>query len=277
MLIGIGFGIAAVVFLLVDDAVIAIAIGAGCYAFAKKDRQGADPVAPIGTTATNGRHNAMAAAEEYLMTKRRARAEPPDETIGSEVLADRPPLPLRCALRSLGKCVLRTGVLLSRRAKSKPKDRLGQVLRFGDGSGGRIYRETVIDDAAVDSPVVLVVAFRLRWVRGSGHALFRVESLLNTPLFVGFPGFVSKLWLADDENGVYRGFYQWNGSQLADAYVRALWWVLALVSVRSSIHYAVLPGLRRDDVLADPTVLDHTAPCRRQAWWRLTVVEQPRP
>jgi hypothetical protein len=215
----------------------------------------------------------MAATEGCLMPG----SQPPEETIGSEMIADRRPLPLRCALRSLGQCVLRTGVLLSRRAIRQPKDHLGQVLRFGDGSGGRIYRETVIDDAAVDSPVVLVVAFRLRWIRGWGHALFRAESLLNTPLFVGFPGFVSKLWLAHDENGVYRGFYQWNGSQLADAYVRALWWVLAPVSVRSSIHYVVLPGLVRDDLLADPTVLERTAPGRQQAWWRLTAVEQPSP
>ena len=69
-------------------------------------------------------------------------------------------------------------------------------------------------------PPVLVVAFRLRWVRGRGHALFRAESLLNTPLFVGFPGFVSKLWLAHDENGAYRGFYQWNGATRR-CYVRA--------------------------------------------------------
>ena len=95
-------------------------------------------------------------------------------------------------------------MLLSRRAISQPGGHLGQVLRFGDDSGGRVYRETVVDHAAVDAPVVLVVAFRLRWVRGWGHALFRAESLLNTPLFVGFPGFVSKLWLAHDENGVYR-------------------------------------------------------------------------
>ena len=148
------------------------------------------------------------------------------------------------------------------------------MLRFGDGSAGRSpYRETQVKDAAVDSPVVLVVGFRLRWVRGWGHALFRMESLLNTPLFVGFPGFVSKLWLANDENGVYRGFYQWNGTKLADAYVRALWWVLALVSVRGSIHYVVLPDLRRDDVLADPTVLDGLAPGGRQEWWRLVAVE----
>jgi hypothetical protein len=93
-------------------------------------------------------------------------------------------------------------------------------------------------------------------------------------LFVGFPGFVSKLWLAHDENGIYRGFYQWNDPRLADAYVRALWWVLALVSVRGSIHYVVLPGLRRDDVLAVPALLESTEPAQREAWWRLTGVEQ---
>ena len=73
---------------------------------------------------------------------------------------------------------------------------------------------------------------------------------------------------------MYRGFYQRDGSQHADAYVRALWWVLALVSVRGSIRYVVLPALRRDDVLTDPTVLDGIAAGQRQAWWRLTAVEQ---
>ena len=203
-------------------------------------------------------------------------SEPRRGTVVGEVVADLRPFPLRSAVRSLCGCVFRTGALLRRHAISQPTDHLGQVLRFGDGSGGRIYRETVVQTAAVDSPVVLVVGFRLRWVRGRGHELFRAESLLNTPLFVGFPGFVSKLWLAHDDNGVYRGFYQWNGLELADAYVRALWWVLALVSVRGSTRYVVLPALRRDDVLTDPTVLEGIAPGQRQAWWRLTALEQPR-
>jgi hypothetical protein len=47
-------------------------------------------------------------------------------------------------------------------------------------------------------------------VRGLGHAAFRGESLLNTPLFAGFPGFVSKLWLANDGLGRYRGLYEWD-------------------------------------------------------------------
>jgi hypothetical protein len=63
-------------------------------------------------------------------------------------------------------------------------------------------------------------------VRGLGHAAFRRESLLNTPLFAGFPGFVSKLWLADDDLGRYRGPYEWDDPLLAENYARALWRVL---------------------------------------------------
>ena len=79
-------------------------------------------------------------------------------------------------------------------------------------------------------------------VRGLGHAAFRRESLLNTPLFAGFPGFVSKLWLANDDLGRYRGLYEWDDPLPAENLARALWRVLALVSVPGSIHYVVLPG-----------------------------------
>jgi len=188
------------------------------------------------------------------------------------VIADRAPVPFRCAVAALSRCVARAFLLLARRRLHQPTDRLGTVLAFGDGSRGRVYRETVVDHLGVDDPAVLVVAFCLRAVRGPrGHALFRAESLLNTPLFVGFPGFVSKLWVAPEGGGTYRGVYQWDGAARADAYVRALWWVLALVCVRGSIHYAVVPGLRRNDVLADPHLLDlvPTAPGR---WWRLIAV-----
>jgi hypothetical protein len=113
---------------------------------------------------------------------------------------------------------------------------------------------------------VLVVNFRLQAVR-SRHAVFRWESLLNTPLFAGFPGFASKLWLADDERGRYRGLHKRDGPQLAENYPRALWRVLALVSVRASIHYMILPGLHRDELLSRPQVLAGAA-ADAAAWWR---------
>src|SRR5687767_7130336 len=141
----------------------------------------------------------------------------------------------------MARCVFDAARLLAGRRLRLPRGRVGMRLRFADGTSARVYRETVVAGRAAAEPCVLVVAFRLRFVRGWGHALFRAESLLNTPLFVGFPGFVSKLWLAHDERGAYRGVYQWDGPDRAERYARALWRVLALVSVPGSIAYRVVP------------------------------------
>ena len=190
--------------------------------------------------------------------------------------AEQPPLNLGPAIWALTRCAMRTAVLLAQRRLHQPATHVGQRCSFADGTTAEIYRETVADVAPVSSPAVLVVCFRLRRVRSTrAHALFRLESVLNTVLFAGFPGFVSKLWFTHDDNGIYRGLYDWDDPALAEAYVRALWWVLALVSVPGSIHYAVLPGHHRDALLADPHLADAVAPDGRGAWWRLTPTEAP--
>ena len=177
----------------------------------------------------------------------------------------RAPRPLGGALIAEATCVARTAQLFASRRLREPRDHVGEVLHFADGSSARVYRETVVDHRPVSHPAALVVQFRLRWVRGRGHAWFRAESVLNTPLFAGFQGFVSKLWVANDQNGVYRGVYQWEGSELAHAYARALWWILASVSERGSIRYVVLPGCTRDELVAGADHADG-------AWWRVTKV-----
>ncbi|HXZ73748.1 MAG TPA: hypothetical protein VEH31_23150, partial [Streptosporangiaceae bacterium] len=152
------------------------------------------------------------------------------------VITERPPLAYRMALRAVICCAVNTARLLRQHQLHLPSAHVGMQLRFADGTSALVYRETVADRAATADACVLVVEFRLRAVRGRGHAVFRWESLLNTPLFAGFPGFASKLWLANDERGRYRGLYEWAGPQRAEAYARALWRVLALVSVPGSIH-----------------------------------------
>jgi hypothetical protein len=179
------------------------------------------------------------------------------------------PLPYGVAGRAVLRCVVRTVALLARRRVHLPSAHVGMRLHFADGTSARVYRETVVVRGATEQPCVLLVEFRLRFVRGVGHTLFRWESLLNTPLFVGFPGFVSKLWLAHDEHGVYRGVYEWDGPARAEHYARCLWRILALVSVPGSIHYRVLPGLRRDELLQAPRQLDARAPDAAAAWWQL--------
>ncbi|MBN0043648.1 hypothetical protein JS756_05920 [Streptomyces actuosus] len=177
-------------------------------------------------------------------------------------------LPPGAAWRSVAACILSSFVLLGRGRVHLPAGRLGMRLTFADGTSARVYRETCLGSGLAKDPCTLVVCFRLRRVRGRAHALFRRESLLNTPLFVGFPGFTSKLWLADDELGRYRGVYEWDGPERAEHYARSLWRVLALVSEHGSIGYAVLPRLRRDDVIAGPGPAgDRGAGRDAGAWW----------
>jgi len=167
------------------------------------------------------------------------------------------------------RCVISTVWLLLRRRTHLRADHLGMLLHFADGTSAPVYRETVVDHDHVAEPCMLVVEFRLRHVHGWAHRLFRWESILNTPLFVGFPGLVSKLWLAHDENEVYRGVYEWDGADCAERYARSLWRVLALVSEPESIHYVVVPGIGRDALLADPHVLDRSS-SDEGTWWRVT-------
>ena len=161
------------------------------------------------------------------------------------------PLPRGTAWRSVVRCTATSLAMLGRRQIRWPRQNVGRLIKFADGTTSVVYRETTVDREPRD-PCVLVVAFRLRGVHGRGHWWFRTESWLNTPLFVGFPGFVSKLWLAHDEHETYRGVYEWDGAGRAEHYARALWRVLALVCEPGSIDYRVLPGTRRD-VLNGPS------------------------
>ena len=186
-------------------------------------------------------------------------------------MGEQRPLPPGEAWRAVAACFASTFPLLERHRIHLCQDRLGTRLRFTDGTSARVYRETRLGSGLAKDPCTLVVTFRLRLVHGRAHKLFRLESLLNTPLFVGFPGFTSKLWLAHDEQGRYRGVYEWDGAERAERYARSLWRVLALVSVPGSIRYAVLPGVRREDVVSDPGLVGGVASdaASEAAWWRI--------
>jgi hypothetical protein len=186
---------------------------------------------------------------------------------------DQQPLSWTTAARAVGRCIARSAVMLARGEVHLPRSWVGRRVRFGDGSVGRVYRETAVDGRPPE-PCVLEVCFRLWGVRGRAHTLFEWESIINTPLFVGFPGFATKLWVAHDDNGKYRGLYEWDGAERAEAYARALWRVLQLVSEPGSIHYRVLPGKRREDVFTqvEGGVSEPAAEVGAGEWWEVVGV-----
>lgn len=202
---------------------------------------------------------------------RRERHPNPSPSDGRPATPALRPLPRRTAWAAVGRCVGASVGMLVRRQVRFPRAEVGTRIVFADRTTSRVYRDTRVARRTVD-PCFLAVSFRLRSVRGRGHAWFRAESWLNTPLFVGFPGFASKLWLAHDELGRYRGLYEWDGAARAERYARSLWHVLALVSEPASIDYRIVPGLRRADILADPGLLGPWFPDEGGAWWRVVAV-----
>lgn len=183
------------------------------------------------------------------------------------MVASRGPLPRTTALRNVLVCASRTVGLLLRRQTHLRRALVGRRLRFADGNSAEVFRETTADGAGSEDPCLLFVAFRLRLLRGRWHKLFLWECILNTPLFVGFPGFTSKLWLSVDQEDRYRGFYEWSDPPSAELYARSLWRVLELVCASDSIDYAIVPGLTRAEVFDDPTLLAPFDPSG-SAWWR---------
>jgi hypothetical protein len=192
-----------------------------------------------------------------------------------DAMNEQRPLSRAVAAAAEARCIGSTAGLLVRRRVHLPKEQVGRWAHFADGTSARVYRETVVDGEDPTEPCALVVKFRLRFVRGRWHDAFRWESLLNTPLFVGFPGFVSKLWLAHDERNVYRGIYDWDGPDRAERYARSLWRVLELGCVPDSIQYVVLPNVRRDELLRAPEVIHATSPEATDARWRPVSVDGP--
>jgi hypothetical protein len=174
-------------------------------------------------------------------------------------------------MEALARCIVRTVDLILHERLHEPANNVGREVRWADGTTSTVYRETTVDRTPTE-PCTLLVRFRLRGVhRAWLHALFRLVSELNTVLFAGFPGFVSKLWFAADEDGTYRGVYDWDGVESAHAYVRALWWALMVVSVRSSIEYVVVPGVGRDELLRHPAMASANA-----AWCRpIEIIPEP--
>lgn len=156
---------------------------------------------------------------------------------------------------------------------AQPKTMAGARLRFADGTSSVVFRETAVRGLDVPGPAVLVVGFQLRLIGRAvwPHAIFRRECVLHTPLFAGFAGFRSKLWLADELRRGYHGVYQWAGSDLADRYASTLSELLDVVCVPGSVRYHVVADLTRAEYLAGVLAAPDGG-----SWWQLAAPVQPR-
>jgi hypothetical protein len=171
---------------------------------------------------------------------------------------------------AFARSAMATGRLLAAGRLASPRAYVGRRLGFADGTTSFVFRETAIRDHDPRDPAVLVVRFRLRAFghRRLLHALFRRECILHTPLFAGFPGFQTKLWISDTTTGVYRGLYEWDGPERAADYADTLARLLDPLSTHGSVRYHVIPGIRRQDLFDASRLPVAGQQQAAGAWWR---------
>jgi hypothetical protein len=172
------------------------------------------------------------------------------------------------AVGAFASSALVTARLLWARRLRLPRHTVGRHIFFADGSASRVYRETTRLEP-ICHPAALVVAFRLRLVGRMRllQAVFRAESILNTPLFAGFPGFRTKLWLTDERTGVYRGVYDWEGAGEARHCATTLARLLRLVCVPGTVVAHVEDGMRRDELLEGVGPVEAPTSGSTDRWW----------
>lgn len=143
-----------------------------------------------------------------------------------------------------------SGSLLLRR------DRIGKLFTIDQGNTYAIFRETISNQELADKPVVLVVGFRLRFIRDNRifHWIFQRICILTTPFWSGFHGFHIKLWMVDPKTKNYLGIYEWYGKENAMIYVYALIRVLHIFSTNGSVWYECITAKKFERYLSEHTI-----------------------
>jgi hypothetical protein len=168
-------------------------------------------------------------------------------TTSSFVVHDADRATLSATIRTLGialGCALRTLWLLARGALHIDHSLDGRLAQLPDGRTFEIFRRTTssASDHDMNEPVVLSVWFHLRfvpaWAR-TRRTLFERESILNTLLFAGFPGYQSKLWMVDPDTNEFAGLYEWRGREAAERYARYITSVLRPLSSHGLVDWEI--------------------------------------
>lgn len=94
--------------------------------------------------------------------------------------------------------------------------------------------------AGMKSGAILKVTFE---VRKMSIIQKKVIPLLSIPFFAGAPGFVSKSFMLDESNRVFRGFYEWESAKAAREYSSSYAMkFMKEISIPGSVRYEIFTG-----------------------------------
>ena len=143
---------------------------------------------------------------------------------------------------NLWRAFLKANVYLLTGRLHFPRARVGKTITMPDGEDYVIFREVYLDPTPSQPKqpgAIFIPHFHVARMSPKANQIF---SLLPIPLFVGLPGFRTKLWLLNKQNGDFAGLYQWDTVEDAENYARSqAMRYMTRRSVPGSVSYRVIP------------------------------------
>jgi len=128
------------------------------------------------------------------------------------------------------------------------KGRIGELLTMEDGQEFIIFRQVIVDSRQYqrEKPGA-ILRIRFNFAHGSPKQN-RLLSLIPIPFIAGLPGFRSKTWALQKDNGGFQGIYEWDTIQDAEIYKNSF--AIKLMTKRAvpgSITFHITPQLENRD------------------------------
>lgn len=117
----------------------------------------------------------------------------------------------------------------------------GSTIKMEDGSRFEIFRHiSCFPPHHNDQSCVFIVSFKFSRL---SHRANKIASIIPMLLIAGFPGFISKAYAVNHQNGYWQGIYQWRSARDLEEYQRSF--VFRMMNKRA------VPGTLKSVTLED--------------------------
>ena len=99
------------------------------------------------------------------------------------------------------------------------KQYIGKSVKMTDGQLFKIFRH-ITRYPLIESSDNIVFIVRFKFARLS-HKANKIASIIPMLIIAGFPGFMTKIYAVNPENGYWQGMYQWKSWKHLEAYKKS--------------------------------------------------------
>lgn len=122
------------------------------------------------------------------------------------------------------------------------------TVKMEDGQEFKIFRHITVSPVEENEQAVTFIV-RFKFARLS-HNANRFASIIPMLLITGFPGFQTKMYAVNKENGYWQGMYQWKTPKHLEAYLNSfVYKMMNKRAIKESIRSHEIENQQLDDFI----------------------------